>query len=425
MEKEFLGKKLLVLGGFALACDIVKHAQNMGAYVIVADYNEACPAKRIADEFVCISTLDVDRIVEFCKAEGVKGVATGFVDILLQPCHDICERLNLPCYFTPKMLSMSTNKVDFKTTCLKYDVPVPKTYLLGSEINDDVCASINYPVFVKPLDSSGSRGAGVCHTREQLDVQFAQAKSFSPTDMVVVEDYLTGREFLLNYIAVAGEYRLISMFDRYTCDDRSSAINYSNLAISPSKAIGKYLKEINPKVIAMFKSLGFTDGLFFLQGFANEGRITFFEMGCRLGGSYYNLEKACVNIDPVDMVVRYAFTGKMTREMTKIPEDVADYKKIAICINYLLKGKEATIGRISGLKEIVGMPACVGYEQRQFEGDHFSNERTVDRPVFSLDLVEDSLEQAKADIEYMNSIFEVKDVAGNSLLMKKYDLKHY
>ena len=258
-----------------------------------------------------------------------------------------------------------------------------------------------------------------------MDVQFAQAKSFSPTDMVVVEDYLTGREFLLNYIAVAGEYRLISMFDRYTCDDRSSAINYSNLAISPSKAIGKYLKEINPKVIAMFKSLGFTDGLFFLQGFANEGRITFFEMGCRLGGSYYNLEKACVNIDPVDMIVRYAFTGKMMREITKIPEDVADYKKIAICINYLLKGKEATIGRISGLKEIVGMPACVGYEQRQFEGDHFSNERTVDRPVLSLDLVEDSLVQAKADIEYMNSIFEVKDVAGNSLLMKKYDLKHY
>ena len=425
METEFIGKKLLVLGGFALACDIVRHAQNMGAYVIVADYNDACPAKEIADEFACISTLDVDRLVAFCKAEGVEGVATGFVDILLQPCYDICKRLNLPCYFTPKMLSMSTSKIDFKTTCMEYGVPVPTTYLVGSEINGNIYDSINYPVFVKPLDSSGSRGAGVCHTREQLDLQFAKAKSFSPTNTVVVEDYLTGREFLLNYIAVAGEYRLISMFDRYTCDDRGSAINYSNLAISPSKAIENYLEDINPKVIAMFKTLGFTDGLFFLQGFANEENITFFEMGCRLGGSYYNLEKACVNIDPVDMIVRYAFTGKMMQGIAKVPEDIANYKKIAVCINYLLKGKEATIGCISGLKEIVNMPACVGYEQRQFEGDHFSNERTVDRPVLSLDLVEDSLEQAKADIEYMNSIFEVKDIAGNSLLMKKYDLKHY
>ncbi len=421
--KEFEGKKLLVLGGFALACDIVKHAQNLGAYVVVADYDRSCLAREIADKYEEISTLDVDALVDFCRSEKIDGVATGFVDILLQPCMEVCEKLGLPCYFTPKMLSMSTSKIDFKETCRAYNVPVPKTYLVGGEISKSKYSEINYPVFVKPLDSSGSRGAGVCWDREELRKQFAQAKEFSPTGNVVIEDYLTGREFLLNYIAVNGEYRLISMFDRYTCDDRGSAINYSNLAISPSKSINLYLKDVNKKVISMFKNLGFSDGLFFLQGFAKNDEITFFEMGCRLGGSYYNLEKACIGLDPVDMIVRYAITGKMMCGLDEIPEDVADFKKTAICINYLLKGPTATIGKIEGLNEVVNMPVCIGYEQRHFEGDYYSNERTVDRPVLSLDLVEDSIEQARKDVEYMNSIFDVKDDAGNSILMQKYNLK--
>ena len=48
--KEFEGKKLLIIGGVRLACDIVRRAQEMGAYVIVADYDENSPAKIIADK---------------------------------------------------------------------------------------------------------------------------------------------------------------------------------------------------------------------------------------------------------------------------------------------------------------------------------------------------------------------------------------
>ena len=63
--KEFTGKKLLVLGGIKTECDIVKVAQSMGAYVIVADYDPNCPAKNLADEFAKISATDVDAIVKY------------------------------------------------------------------------------------------------------------------------------------------------------------------------------------------------------------------------------------------------------------------------------------------------------------------------------------------------------------------------
>lgn len=418
---EFKGKKLLILGGVRLACDIVTRAKEMGAYVVVADYLVDSPAKKIADEAVLINAMNVDALVDYCQKAHIDGVTTGFVDILLQPCFEVCKRLGLPCYLTPKMIEVSTNKVAFKEECNRYGVPVPQTYLVGSLITDEIYKSVKYPVFVKPLDGSGSRGAGVCHSREELDRQFTLAVSYSATKNAIIEDYITGREFLMNFVAQDGEFRMISMFDRYATDDRGSAINYASLSLGPSKAVDYYLRDVNGKVVNMFKSLGFKDGIYFMQGYSDGDKITFFEMGCRLGGSYYDLENKCINIDPIKILIQYALSGKMTEGFGHVPVSVGKYKNIAVCVNYLLDGKEGTIYKINGLDEIKKLPSYVYADQVCFEGYHYESDRTVDKPVLSVYLAVDDMEQLVRDVNYMNSVFIVIDKEGKSLLKEKFN----
>lgn len=422
--KELEGKKLLILGGIRLACDIVRRAQEMGAYVVVADYNTDSPAKQIADEAVLINAMDVDAIVDYCRTAHIDGVTTGFVDILLQPCYEVCKRLDMPCYLTPKMIEVSTNKVAFKEACSQYGILVPQTYIVGNEITDEVYGRINYPVFVKPLDASGSRGAGVCYNREELDKQFSEAIGFSKSHNVVVEDCLQGREFLMNFIAQDGEFRMISMFDRHVTDDRGSAINYASLSFGPSKGVDYYLDEVNEKVVNMFKSLGFKDGIYFLQGFFNGKNITFYEMGCRLGGSYYDLEDKCIGIDPVKMLINYALTGRMIDNITSIPVRVGKYDNVAVCVNYLLKGREGTINRIEGVDKIKQMPSYVYCEQRYDAGYHYDDgDKIVDKPVLCVYLAVDDMKQLVSEVNYMNSIFDVYDENGFSLLKEKFNPK--
>lgn len=415
------GKKLLLLGGFNLACDIVRRAQEMGVYVVVADYDKNCPAKDIADKFVPVSATDVDALVELCKKENIDGVTTGFVDILQPPCYEVCKRLGLPYYVTPKMLAMSTNKVEFKTTCNEYGVPVPQTYLVGNTIDDNLLNSINYPVFVKPLDGSGSRGAGVCYNQDELLSQFAEAVGYSVSKNAIIEDYITGRDFLLGYIAVDGEFRLISMFDRYVTSDRGSAINFANVSMAPSKAIDTYLENINGKVVNMFQDLGFKDGLFFMQGYADGNKITFFEMGCRLGGSFYNHERACLGMDSVEMTVRYALTGKMVEDIHSLKYDMAKYNKFALDCNYMLKGYNETIAEIKGMEEVKNMPSCRSTIQYHEIGYHYEKDRTVDRPIFTASIVADTMEQVKKDVAYINEVLDVLNPNGESILMMKID----
>lgn len=423
--KEFEGKKLLILGGVKLECDIVKQAQKMGAYVAVADYYTDSPAKQIADEAVLIDALDVDALVDYCRSAHIDGVTTGFVDILLEPCYEVCQRLGMPCYLTPKMIEVSTNKAAFKEACQQYGVPVPQTYLIGSSISEDVYAELQYPVFVKPLDASGSRGAGVCYNREELDARFTEALSYSASSNAIIEDYITGRDFLLDYIAVDGEFRLLSMFDRFVTSERGSAVNYANISMSPSSALNIYLNQINDKVINMYKKLGFTDGLLFMQGYADGDRITFFEMGCRLGGSYYNHQKACLGHDALTMIVRYALSGKMTNDIKTIPIDVANYNgKYALDCNFLLKGTNQTVSEMKGVDEVIQLPSCISTIQYHDIGYHYTKDRTIDRPIYTVEIVADSKQKVIDDVNYINRVFDVLNEKGESILLTKYDPIH-
>lgn len=421
MDKEFEGKKILIIGGTKTECDIVRYAKAKGAYTIVADYDSEAPGIQIADRAVLISARDVDALVNFCKKEKVDGVITGFVDILLRPYMEVCKRLNLPCYITEKMLSMSTNKMIFKETCDKYGVSVPRTYLVAGDIDDDTLKRINYPVFVKPLDGSGSRGAGVCNNIEELRVKFQEAVDYSASGKAIIEDYIVGREFLLDYIAVNGEFRLLSIFDRFMASDRGSAINYSTISMSPSKAVDYYLDNVNDRVINMFKSEGFTDGVLFMQGYYDGNRVIFYEMGCRLGGSYFNHEQACLGYNAMDMIIRFALTGQMVEDINTISKESAKYKKYALDCNYLLKGVDETVVSIVGMEKIEAMSECIEIQKYRDVGYHYSKDRTVDRPIMVAEVVADSKKEVKRIVNYINSEFNVFNERGESLLMEKLD----
>ena len=85
MSPNINGKRLLVLGGMRISCEIVEKAQELGIHVIVADYNniEDSPGKQIADEAVDLSVTDVSAVVSYIKENRIDGVFVGFNDMLL------------------------------------------------------------------------------------------------------------------------------------------------------------------------------------------------------------------------------------------------------------------------------------------------------------------------------------------------------
>ena len=155
---DVANKKIAILGGTRLTCEIVEAANALGMHTTVIDYNspEESPAKQIADEHALISVADVDAVVAYIREHGINGVLAGYADSILAWYADICEKAGLPCYGTHEQFDIFVDKTRWKSLCREYGVPTSQEYD-GEELSENP-ESASYPLMVKPVDSSGARG---------------------------------------------------------------------------------------------------------------------------------------------------------------------------------------------------------------------------------------------------------------------------
>lgn len=308
---DLRGKRLLILGGMRFSCEIVKTAQSLGIYTLVADYNkiEDSPAKQIADEAVDLSVIDVDAVVSYIKNNDIDGVFVGFNDMLLPYYAEICEKSGLPCYGTKQQFETLIAKDKYKSLCRQFGVPTIPEY----DINDD---HIEYPVLVKPVDSSGSRGITICHCHDELVKAVEIGKKASKTGKVLIERYMDGREVTIFWTFQGGNYYLSALANRHVKHNQGDDVIPLPVGYTfPSVFLPKYQKEVEDNCKKMFRHLGIKDGMMFMQCKVEDGTCYVYDLGFRPTGSLeYKILKRVCGYDPLEMMIRHSLTGIMGSE---------------------------------------------------------------------------------------------------------------
>ena len=350
MNNNLRGKRLLILGGMRISCEIVRKAKAMGIYTLVADYNriEDSPGKQIADEAVDLSVIDVDAVVDYVKNNAIDGVFVGFNDMLLPYYAEICQRTGLPCYGTKEQFETLIAKDQYKALCRQFEVPTIPEY----NINDE---HIKYPVLVKPVDSSGSRGITICHNRQELDEAVEIGRKASKTGKVLIERYMDGREVTVFWTFQDGNYYLSALANRHVKHNQGTDVIPLPVGYTfPSVYLPKYRAEVEESCKRMFNHLGLKDGMMFMQCKVEDGTCYVYDLGYRLTGSleYKILERVC-GYNPLEMMICHALTGKMGEE--SIADKAApEFKTPAFNVSCLCA--PGTIKEITGIKEVKAMP---------------------------------------------------------------------
>ena len=147
------GKRLLFLGGAVQCCKVVEAAKRLGVYTIVTDIKASRPMCEIADEILPYSVKDVEGIADWCSNNHVDGIMNLCIDAAQKVQEQLCRKFGFPCYGTAEQVFALTNKEEFKRTCSLYGIDTIPKY----EEDDIAKGTIEYPVLVKPAESSGSR----------------------------------------------------------------------------------------------------------------------------------------------------------------------------------------------------------------------------------------------------------------------------
>lgn len=356
MIKDLRGKKLLVLGGNALSCDIVKSAHDLGVYTIVTDWNtpDKSPAKMIADEYWNISLMDYEQLSKKIKEEEVNGIITGFTDSYLLPYQHLCQMNGMPCYGTKQQFEQTLDKATFKSLCRTNGIDVVPQY----EVKDFDASIISErnKIIIKPVDNSGSRGICLCGSPLEYEQKLAYALSFSQKKQVVLERYMECDDVSFEYVIQDGEVLLSSICDRYIYKTDNGGSVTSKL-IYPSKYTDKYIEGPDRMVKQMFQNMGLKNGVLFMQAFVESGHFFFYEMGFRLsGGRHYIFTDNQNGSNAAKELINFALTGDMADFRLA---NIISPKFKNICCQFSVLCKSDIISDVEGKDFVNKMPEVV------------------------------------------------------------------
>ena len=146
----------------------------------MCDFLPDNPGQYAADKFYLVSTTDKEAVLDVARKEQVDGVLAYASDPAAPTAAYVAEKLGLP--GNPyKSVEILCNKDKFRRFLAQNDfvTPTAHSYVTREEALTDR-ARLNYPLIIKPVDSSGSKGATVLRTEEGLAEAIEFAFSFFP-----------------------------------------------------------------------------------------------------------------------------------------------------------------------------------------------------------------------------------------------------
>ena len=185
-------RKILLLGGSAQQVIAIESAKRLGYYTVLCDFLKDNPGQYVADKFYLVSTTDKDAVLDVARREQINGILAYASDPAAPTAAYVAEKLGLP--GNPyESVEILCNKDKFRAFLKEHDfcTPEAKGYLNIQEALSDIQNGLfKYPIIVKPVDSSGSKGVSRIDSFERAESFLKYAMSYSRGHRIIVEEFV-------------------------------------------------------------------------------------------------------------------------------------------------------------------------------------------------------------------------------------------
>lgn len=278
-------KKVLFLGGAPTQIPPIKYALEQGHEVITLDYLPENPGHKLAHQYYNISTTDREAVLEIARVENIDGIVAYASDPAAPTAAYVAEKMGLSGnpYESVEILA---RKDLFRDFLAKHNFNVPRSKAFYNEDEAKLWLDeISVPAFVKPVDSSGSKGVTHLQNAEDFSAAFEHALNFSREKKVVVEEKIVRQGY-----QVAGDGFVLDgeLVFRCWADEHFDKLCNGLVPIGqtfPTSHNEDLLNEAHWETQRLLTLLGMKTGaLNFDFVFSEDGKFYFLELGPRNGG---------------------------------------------------------------------------------------------------------------------------------------------
>jgi biotin carboxylase len=306
-------KTLLIVSGGVEAADAALKAKEMGYTVVVSDRDHEAPGFAHADSCLIADVYGANETAAAAeryhrKIRKIDGVICVAADAPVTAA-TVAQRLGIP-GLSLASAELASDKLAMKRRFADCGVPVPWfAEVQTPQALQRVAIERGRNLVIKPVDSRGSRGVQRVADVADLDRAFVLARSHSPTDRVMVEEYLDGPQVSTESLVINGHCFTPGFSDRnYEFLERYAPFFIENGGDLPSRLPQETQMKVKAIVSHAAAALGVINGTVKGDIVVHKGEPYVIELAARLSGGFFCTREIPLNtgVDFVGAAIRIA-----------------------------------------------------------------------------------------------------------------------
>lgn len=351
-------KTVMILGGGYYQLPLIEKSVELGFRTIVCGIAGNYPGYALATKWYDVDTFNRDACLQIAKAEHIDGIITTGTDQMLPTIGYIVDELKLPgSGLAPTILS--SNKAKMKEAFVKNGVRTAEYRLVADE---EECLSaalaIGFPVVLKIVDGSGSRGVAVAHSETELYEYYPKIKAETKQPQTIVEKFVDGEEFGAQAFVRDGKLTMVMPH---------GDITYHGVTDVPVGHYAPYehaevlMADIKEQLEKSIVALGIDNTAINADFILSDGKVFVLELGARAGATclpelvscyygenYYEyLLRNCIGekVAPLDRPVAASWVETLTTQKCGEVKTIGIPEMPAEVVDFQLYPKEGDIVR--------------------------------------------------------------------------------
>jgi len=208
-------RKLMILGAGIYQVPLILQAKKMGLYTVAVSRPGNYPGFAIADKIYELDTTDCEKVLAAAIRENIRGICTAGTDVAVKTVGYVCTRMGLS-GLSEAAAEIVTNKAKMKEAFQKGGVSAAESQKIHTlQEAKQAAKELGFPVVIKAVDKSGSRGVIKTTVPEHLEEAYDQAMQETDLDYLLIEEFIEGVEIGVDAYVDHQEIRLLLPHDKF------------------------------------------------------------------------------------------------------------------------------------------------------------------------------------------------------------------
>jgi biotin carboxylase len=272
-------KNILLCDANFCVLPILQSIKSKGHKLSVVGSKLDDPAHFLADKSINLNYAETELLYKHITENKYDGIVPGCNDISYISLAYVAEKLHFKGFDPYETVLTIHHKDRFRAFAEKQNYPIPKAITNPNDIE-----FLKFPVLIKPIDSFSGKGINKAYTIEELQVYWIEAKNFSPSGLVIAEEFVEGKLYSHSSF-IKNKKIVVDFFVNEYCTVYPYQVNSSNVATFLNSKVREGLRKW---VEEFANDLDLCDGLIHTQFISDNETFYLIEIARRCPGDLYS-----------------------------------------------------------------------------------------------------------------------------------------